>query len=177
VKIEDKARRKPLGAKPRSLGEEQIQLANMRVGGESYALDIMTIKEISRLPEVTRVPQAPDFMEGFVNLRGMVIPLINLRRRLGLGDEPLGPKTRVVTVSVGRQIVGLAVDEIRGVLRLPRSEVLSPPKVLRGDVPEYIGGVVRQDGELILLLDMKQVLSLKEIKGIREMSRDLREKQ
>lgn len=173
MKIEDKARRKSFGAKPREHGEDLVQLASLRVGGESYALDIMVIKEIARLPEVTKIPQAPDFLEGFVNLRGMVIPLVNLCRRLGLGDGTLGPKTRIVTVAFGRQVIGLAVDEIRGVLRLPRSEVLSPPQVIRGRVPEYIGGVVRQEGELILLLDLKKVLNLEEIKEIKEMGREL----
>ena len=157
------------GTKTKASVEELVQLARLRVAGGDYALNIMGIKEISRLPEITRIPRAPDFLEGFINLRGLVVPLINVTRRLGLGEGQLGPKSRVVIVTVGRQIVGLAVDEIRGVLRIPRAEILSSPRVLRGEVPDYLGGVVRQSGDLILLLDLEKILTMEEIKGIEKM--------
>lgn len=159
------------GLRPKSLpaGEELIQLARLLVEGENFALNIMIIKEIARLPEITRIPQAPDFLEGFINLRGAVIPLINLSRRLGLGTGALQAKSRVVIVKHEKEEFGLAVDEILGVIRIPASEILPPPRVIRGKIPEFLGGVVRSGGELILVLDLEKVLSLEEIKEMKKM--------
>ncbi|MDD5224629.1 MAG: chemotaxis protein CheW [bacterium] len=159
------------GLRPKSLpaGAELIQLARLLVEGENFALNIMIIKEIARLPEITRIPQAPDFLEGFINLRGAVIPLINLSRRLGLGTGALQPKARVVIVKHENEVFGLVVDEVLGVIRIPASEILPPPRVIRGKIPEFLGGVVRLGGELILVLDLEKVLSLEEIKEMKKM--------
>ena len=166
-----KIRERSGGLRPKSrpAGEELVQLARLRVEGENFALNIMIIKEIARLPEITRIPRAPDFLEGFINLRGAVIPLINLSRRLGLGAGALRPKSRVVIVQHEKEVFGLAVDEILGVIRIPAPEILPPPRVIRGKIPEFLGGVVRSGGELILLLDLEKVLSLEEIKEMKKM--------
>jgi purine-binding chemotaxis protein CheW len=159
------------GLRPKTLpaGEELVQLARLLVEGENFALNIMIIKEIARMPEITRIPQAPDFLEGFINLRGAVIPLINLSRRLGLGTGALRPKSRVVIVKHEKEVFGLAVDEILGVIRIPAAEILPPPRMIRGRIPDFLGGVIRQAGELILLLDLEKVLSLEEIKEMKKM--------
>ncbi len=158
-----------LRQKFRPAGEDLAQLAHLKVEGENFALNIMMIKEISRLPEITRIPKAPDFFEGFISLRGAVIPLINLSRRLGLGEGALRPKSRVVIVKLEGENFGLMVDEILGVIRIPAAEILPPPRMIRGKIPDFLGGVVRQAGELILLLDLEKVLSLEEIKEMKKM--------
>ncbi len=166
-----KIRERSGGLRPKSrpAGEDLVQLARLQVEGENFALNIMIINEISRLPEITRIPKAPDFLEGFINLRGRVMPLINLSRRLGLGAGVLQPKSRVVIVKHEQEEYGLAVDEILGVIRIPAPEILPPPRVIRGKIPEFLGGVVRSGGELILVLDLEKVLSLEEIKEMKKM--------
>ena len=117
------------------------QLCTFRVGGEDYAIDIMRVREIIPPLPVTPVPRAPSFVEGVIRLRGDVLPVVDVRRRLGLPVTSPTRKTKVLIVNVARRQIGLVVDEVTEVLRLPRSEIRPAPALVGGDGPRFFLGV------------------------------------
>lgn len=144
------------------LQHDEIQLAVFKVAGEKYALDIMRIKEIQRYQTVTRIPKAPDFIEGVINLRGAVIPIVDMRKRLDLAVAEPTKKTRIVIANVSGKIVGILVDEVNEVVRVNRSDIGAAPAIARGIGSEYITGVVKRKDELLLLLDFDKILTTEE---------------
>ena len=141
---------------------DEIQLAVLNVGGEKYALDIMRIREIQRHQSITRIPKVPDFIEGIINLRGAVIPIVDMRKRLDLAVTEPTRKTRIVIANVVNKIVGLLVDEVKEVVRVNRGDIGAAPSLTRGIGAEYIMGVVKQKDDLLLLLDFDRILSTEE---------------
>ncbi len=154
---------------------DEIQLAVLVVGGEKFALDIMRIMEIQRSQTITRMPKVPDFLEGVINLRGAVIPVVDMRKRLELTVTPTSRKTRIVIANVGGKIVGLLVDEVSEVIRVARSDIGPAPALTRGIGSEYIMGVVKRKDELLLLLDFERILSTEERVKIDEIKKRARE--
>jgi purine-binding chemotaxis protein CheW len=126
--------------------EALAQLCTFRVGGEDYALDIMRVREIIPPAPVTKVPRAPPFVEGVVRLRGEVIPVLDVRRRLGLPMTPPTRKTKYLIVSVAGRRLGLVVDEVTEVLRIPRSQLRPPPALFDGGGPRFFLGVCGGEG-------------------------------
>jgi purine-binding chemotaxis protein CheW len=145
-------------AHPEELRQE-IQLACFRIGTEMYALDILRIKEIIRPQRLTPVPKAPAFIEGVINLRGVVIPVIDLRKRFDQPKTDSDRKTRVIICSLAGKILGLMVDEVAEVRRYSRKEVQPAPKFLKGKGAEFFLGVCRRDDDLVMLLDLERILS------------------
>ncbi len=141
------------------------QLCTFRVGGEDYAIDIMRLREIITPLPVTPVPRAPSFVEGVIRLRGDVIPILDVRRRLGLPVTPPTRKTKVLIVHVAGRRLGLIVDEVTEVLRLPRAEIRPAPGLVEGGGPRFFLGVCGGEGggrrgasRLRLLLNVKALL-------------------
>ena len=131
-----------------ALGDEGLaQLCTFRVGGEDYALDIMRVREIITPLPVTPVPRAPSFVEGVVRLRGDVIPVLDVRKRLGLPAAPPTRKTRVLIVSVAGRRLGLVVDEVAEVLRLPRTAIRPAPALVGGGGRHFFLGVCGGESE------------------------------
>jgi purine-binding chemotaxis protein CheW len=121
--------------------EPLVQLCTFRVGGEDYAIDIMRVREIIPPMPVTAVPRAPAFVEGVVRLRGEVIPILDVRRRLGVAEAAPTRRTKYLIVNVAGRRLGLVVDEVTEVLRLPRSEIRPAPALVGGDGPRFFLGV------------------------------------
>lgn len=138
---------------------QEIQLACFRVGEEMYALDIMRIKEIIRPQKLTPVPKAPPFIEGVINLRGAVIPVVDLRRRFDQPRTDVDRMTRVIICALSGRIIGLVVDEVAEVRRYSRQEVQPAPRFLQGKGAEFFLGVCRRDDDLVMLLDLEKILS------------------
>jgi purine-binding chemotaxis protein CheW len=138
---------------------QEIQLACFRVGDAMYALDILRIKEIIRPQKLTRVPRSPDFVEGVINLRGAVIPIIDLRKRFELSEAGSDRKTRVIICSLAGKILGLMVDEVAEVRRYGRQEIQPTPQYLKGRGAEFFHGVCRRDDELIMVIDLERILT------------------
>ncbi|WP_305041842.1 chemotaxis protein CheW [Geoalkalibacter sp.] len=137
----------------------QAQLACFRLGEEFYALDIMKIREIIKPQKLTPVPRAPSFIEGVINLRGVVIPVVDMRRRFGLPIEPGRQKSRIIICSFSEKIIGLLVDEVTEVRSFTREEVQPPPPFMQGPATDFILGVCRVRGELLVILDVEKILS------------------
>lgn len=138
--------------------EEIVQLCAFRVGGEEYVLDIMRIREIITPLRITAVPHAPPFVVGVINLRGTIIPVVDLRERLGAPVTPPARKSRQLIVRIGGRTVGLVVDEVTEVLRIPRSEIKPAPALLNGNGPRLFLGVCGRQERLKLLLDVRALL-------------------
>ncbi len=142
----------------------ELQLVSFQVGGEEFGLDILKVQEIIRIQELTRVPNLPPFVEGVINLRGKVIPVIGLRRCFGLEPRETDKQTRIVVVEVGGTVLGFIVDSVSEVLRVPSDTVEPPPRL--GKVErEYISGVGKRDDRLLLLLNLEQLMSSTEQAG------------
>ena len=138
---------------------QEVQLACFRIGSELYAIDIMRIKEIIRPQKLTPIPKAPSFIEGVINLRGVVIPVADLRKRF---DQPISEanrKNRIVVCSLSGRIIGLMVDEVTEVKRFGRKEIAPAPQFIDGPEAHYFLGVARRDEDLIMLIDLEKVLS------------------
>ncbi|MBO8138427.1 MAG: chemotaxis protein CheW [Desulfotomaculum sp.] len=136
------------------VGEEQLVV--FQLGDQKYALPIQETQEIIRMTEVTRIPNASYYLEGIINLRGTILPVINLNRRLGLPEKEADEETRIVVVEHNEQKVGMIVDSVLEVGRYSDSEVEPPTNV--GGNTEYLKGVVKKDDQLWLLLDLNSVL-------------------
>jgi len=152
------------GPEPRGPAADPLaQLCTFRVGGEDYALDIMRVREIIHPLPITPVPRAPIFVEGVIRLRGDVIPVLDVRKRLGLAVTPATRKSRFLVVNVAGRRIALVVDEVREVLRLPRSEIRAAPALGVGGGPRFFLGVCGGEragraGGLRLLLNVKALL-------------------
>jgi purine-binding chemotaxis protein CheW len=138
---------------------QEIQFACFRVGAELYALDIMKIKEIIRPQKLTPIPKAPSFIEGVINLRGVVIPVADLRKRFDQPTSQDNRKNRIVICSLAGKIIGLLVDEVTEVRRYGRKEIAPAPEFISGAHADYFLGVACRDDELIMLVDLERVLS------------------
>lgn len=136
--------------------EKEGQLVIFELAGQLYALPIQETQEIIRMTEITRVPNTREFVEGIINLRGSVVPVINLNRRLGLPAGAYDDSTRIIVVEYNGQKVGMIVDNVHEVGSYSEEEI-EPPAVA-GDGIEYLNGVVKKGDELWLLLNLGKVL-------------------
>lgn len=137
-------------------GEKLISFALME---EVYGVPISMVQEIIRIQPITQIPRAPEYVEGVINLRGRIIPVIDLKRRFGLGCAEQTKNTRVVVVTVGTVTVGLVVDAVSEVLRLKDEDVEPPSPIVSSVDAEYIKGVGKIGDKLIILLDTEKILS------------------
>ncbi|MCL1889660.1 MAG: chemotaxis protein CheW, partial [Desulfovibrionaceae bacterium] len=135
-------------------------------GEEEFGGDILKVQEIIRTMEITKVPRAQDFVEGVINLRGKVIPIIDLRRRFGLSSKAHDKHTRIIVIEISNMIVGFVVDSVSEVLRIPSSTVEPPPPVVAGVESEYISGVGKLHDRLLILLDLDKLLSSSDLEAL-----------
>lgn len=136
-----------------------LQLVTFSIGEEEFGVNILKVKEINRTMEITKVPRAPVFVEGVINLRGNVIPIIDLRRRFGLMPKPEDKDTRIIVIELSGIIVGFVVDAVSEVLRIPAGTVEPPPPVVAGVESDYISGVGKLKDRLLIMLDLDKILS------------------
>ncbi|PNU20025.1 chemotaxis protein CheW [Geothermobacter hydrogeniphilus] len=140
----------------------ELQLACFRVGVLHYGLDIMRIREIIRPLKITPIPKSPTFVEGVINLRGAVIPIVDLRRRFDLDIPADDRRTRIIICALGGRVIGLKVDEVAEVRRYVRQDIQPAPHFIKGRDAEFFLGVCRKDDDLVMILDLDRVLSSEE---------------
>lgn len=142
--------------------EATEHLATFFLGREEYGVDVRLVQEIIRVSEITQVPRAPDFIKGVINLRGRIIPVVDLKRKLGMGDVEIARQSRIVVVKIKERLIGLLVDGASQVLKVPVSTIdAAPDDVLEIDAAA-IRGVAKLPGRLIILLDLMKTLSLEQ---------------
>lgn len=146
---------------------KEFQLVVFTIGDEEFGVDISQVREIVRLLQITYLPKAPAFIEGVVNLRGQVVAVIDLAKRLGIVSRERGETTRIVIVEFGDNTVGMIVDSVSEVLRLSSEYVEAVPALITTEIPEpYIWGVGKLKDRLLILLDLKRVLSPEEVQHV-----------
>lgn len=139
---------------------EEVQMVVFRLGAEEYGIPITHVQEIKRLSVPTKIPNAPGFVEGVINLRGKVVPVIDLKKRFGLeGCNGYTDDARIVIVEINGHTVGVIVDEVSEVLRLLKSNIDPPPAVIAGISASYLQGVGKLDDRLLILLDLDYILT------------------
>lgn len=149
-------------------GEKQLVVFDL--AGETYGVDISTVQEIIRIQEITRVPKVPDFVEGVINLRGNVIPVIDLRKRFDFEDKERDNATRIVVIESGEYTVGMIVDSVSEVVRV-QEENIEPPSSIIADIDsDYLIGVCKMEDKLVILLDLAKVLTPKEQEDLKQVS-------
>ncbi|HTU01727.1 MAG TPA: chemotaxis protein CheW [Candidatus Sulfotelmatobacter sp.] len=141
---------------------ELRQFISFSVGEEEYGLELLRVKEVIRVRQITRLPKAPSFVKGIINLRGDVIPIIDLRDKFGLEAKEATATTRVIVVEVEAKLMGMVVDSASQVVRIPADQIDPPPPVLGGFSQEFITGVGKIDDRLIVLLNSDAVLTAEE---------------
>ena len=143
-----------------------IQLVTFKLGEEEFGVDILKVQEIIRMLPITKVPNAPEFVEGVINLRGKVIPVIDMRKRFGMATSEHDSQTRIKVMDMQGQVVGFVVDAVSEVLRIPESTVEEPPAVVAGVGSEYMRGVGKLQDRLLILLDLDKLLSENEMASL-----------
>jgi purine-binding chemotaxis protein CheW len=138
---------------------ESVQVASFRIGTEEYGVDISQIQEIIRMVEITHVPRTPEFMEGVINLRGQLIPIVDLRTRFGMERAEPTKNTRIIVTDIGTKRVGIIVDSASEVLTIPIEAIEEPPEMIAGVGADYLQGVGKVGDRLIILLDLTMVVS------------------
>jgi purine-binding chemotaxis protein CheW len=164
------ASHKPEGAWWRSKGgrmsqekPKEYQLVAFTIGDQEFGMDINQVREIIRLVQITHLPQAPEFIEGAINLRGKVFAVVDLAKKLGLKSRERGKTTRIIIVEVGETNVGMIVDSVSEVLRLSSDCMEDVPDLVDTDVPEhYIRGIVKLKDRLLVFLDLNTVITPEE---------------
>jgi purine-binding chemotaxis protein CheW len=138
---------------------DERQLVVFQLAAEFYGVEIARVHEIIRPQSVTRVPRAPAFVDGVINLRGKVIPVLNIRQRFGLPPAEPTRTSRIVVVEIGDQIVGIVVDAVSEVLRVSTGAIEPPGPVMAGGEAEYVSGIAKLADRLVILLDLDRMLA------------------
>lgn len=136
-----------------------LQLVSFMIGSEEYAVDIFYVKEINRLSHITKVPNAPEFIEGVINLRGRIIPVIDLRARMGLPKKEHDKDSRIIVIEDNDLLVGFLVDAVKEVIRIPKNITEEPPEIVSSVKTDFINSVGKLEDRLLILIDLKKILS------------------
>jgi purine-binding chemotaxis protein CheW len=140
----------------------EYQLVIFELGSENYGVDIAAVEGIIKMQEITRLPHAPSFVEGITNLRGAVVPVVDLRKRFGLTAQEATRDTRIVVANIGSTKVGLVVDAVTQVIRVAEDKIEPPPQMSVTINSAFIKNIAKLDQQLVILLDLARVLSSEE---------------
>ena len=143
-----------------------LQLVSFEIGREEYAIPILAVQEINRMMPITRVPHSTPSLEGVINLRGRIIPVVDLRKRFGLEANQHDSDARIIVVEVGGEgrVLGFTVDRVHEVLRIDPSIVDPAPSVGGSAAPDFVSGVGKLEDRLIILLDLARLFTPRELK-------------
>jgi len=148
----------------------EIQVACFKLMDDLYAVDIMRINEIIRPQKLTVLPKAPSFIEGVINLRGTVIPVVDLRKRFDMPSRSSTASTRLLILRISGQSVGLVVDDVTEVITVPVKDIKSPPAVSDGMAVDYLLGVCLSGDVLVMMLDIDKLLTINEVKALESLA-------
>lgn len=159
------AEQQPQDTKAKS-GDE-LQLVVFNIGTEEFGVEIMNVQEIIRMTNITKIPQASNFLKGIINLRGRIIVVINLNVIMGMQNKEQDENTRIIVADVGDTVMGFVVDSVSEVIRLPQNSVEPAPAVIANKIgTEYVRGVGKLEDRLLILLDLDKILSANEMQTI-----------
>ena len=145
---------------PTAPADVELHLVTFHLGAEEFGIPIETVREVLRVGDITRVPQAPPHVKGITNLRGRIVPIVSIKTRMGLPDTPLTVRSRCVLVEAHGRLLGLLVDAVSSVVKVPSAAVAPPPEEIVTAATDYITGVARMGSRLIILLQLEKALLL-----------------
>lgn len=146
----------------KTYSNDEVQVVAFKLAREEYGVDILNVQEIKKLTDITRVPYTPDFIKGVMNLRGSVLPVIDLKKRLSLVEEPYSEDTRIIIVKVDDISVGMIVDAVTEVLAIGPESIEAPEAVVDGNVNgnNFISGVGNLNNRLVIMLKLSEIIGL-----------------
>lgn len=151
----------------------QYQLVTFQLGEEHYGIDIMDVKEIVRIQDIRPIPNAPSYVEGIINLRGEIIPIINLHKRFHIKKVVVGEDEELLSgfiiIDVDGMKLGVVIDKIARVVTIENEQIQAPPQMLSGIGAEYIQGVIQNDEGYLIILDIRRLFNPKELQKISEL--------
>ncbi len=149
-----------LPVKVENSNSQLIQLVSFNLDQEEYGVDVLKVREIIRMPNVTRVPNTPHYVEGVINLRGKVIPIISMRKKFSLGDIDTDKQTRIMVMDMDGELMGFIVDSVSEVIRISEAEIQPPPPVVQGGIDQVcLSGVINRTDRLLVLLELEKIFS------------------
>ena len=150
--------------------DKDLQVVGFRIGDETFGVRISAVREIVRVPEITAVPNAPDYIEGVINLRGKIIPVMDLRKRFGIKNVEPNKKNRILVVELESKVVGLIVNSASEVLKIPPSDIEMPNTMFQEGELSYVTGVGKLKGRLVILLDIGKLLQRGELRRLEQVA-------
>jgi purine-binding chemotaxis protein CheW len=159
-----------------SSGGDILQLVTFKMNTEEYAVDILKVQEINRMSEIAKVPNAPEYVEGVINLRGRVIPVVSLRKRFGFAEKDSDEQSRIIIMDIQSITIGVIVDSVSEVLRIPSNTVDPAPSFSTELGTEFIKGIAKMEDRLIILIDMNILIERTESVSMLEASQKTIEK-
>jgi purine-binding chemotaxis protein CheW len=153
--------------------EKDLQVVGFRIGNETYGVRIAAVREIVRVPEITAVPSAPAIIEGVINLRGKIIPVMDLRKRFGQVYTVSDKKNRILVVEIENKLVGLIVNAASEVLKIPPDDIEPPGSVFAEGEAGYVTGVGKLKGRLIIMLDIAKLMHQPDLRGLEQAAESL----
>ncbi len=147
---------------------ETVQVIVFRLGEERYGVDISQVREIIRPSQITRIPNAPDFVEGVINLRGQITTIVNLRKRFGMPPKPIDNDTRIIVVEYNNAVIGMMVDTVNEVKYLAQKDIEALPSIITSrEEAKFLKGVGKLSDGLLILIDLNKVLNEGEVERLR----------
>ncbi|MDD3269139.1 MAG: chemotaxis protein CheW [Syntrophomonadaceae bacterium] len=148
---------------------EEVQLVSFQLGNEEFGLEIESVREIIRYPDIVKVPNVSPYIKGIISLRDTLMPIVDMRVKLNMGNEEVTPSTRVVVVDLGGILVGLIVDKVYEVTRVPKDTIFAPPQAI-GEGGERLKGIARLDGgkRIIMLMDLQDIISSEDLNNLEQ---------
>jgi purine-binding chemotaxis protein CheW len=143
----------------------ETHIVGFRVGRETYGVPITSLHEIVRVPEITAVPDAPDYLEGVINLRGKIVSVLDLRKRFGQPSPELDRRSRILVVEHTGRLAGMIVDSASEVLKIPESDIEAAPAMMQEGGLDCVTGLGKYQGRLIILLDIGKVLAIPDLQN------------
>ena len=154
----------------------ELQLVVFNSGSEEFGVEIMNVQEIIRMTNITKIPQAPEYIRGIINLRGRIIVVINLNVVMGMGSKEQTENTRIIVANIGETVMGFVVDSVSEVIRLQEKNVEPAPAVIASKIgTEYVLGVGKLDNRLLILLNLNKILGANELHSIQSLSKEAAE--
>ena len=148
--------------------ETEIQFVVFKLGEEEFGIPITQVREINRLTNPTKIPKSPSFVEGVINLRGQIIPIVDMKKRFDLELTEYGNEARFIVVEIKDQICGIVVDAVSEVLRIQTASIEPPPGMISSIDVEYIAGVGKIGDRLLIVLDINKLLSEDEHQALQD---------
>ena len=143
-----------------------LQIVCFKIGSEEYGIDILQVQEILKLPKVTKLPKSKPYIMGVIDLRGKVLPIVDLSKRFGIESNKLTENSRAIVVNIGGKKVGLGIDSVSHVIKVNAKDIEPPPPVVRGISGKYIVGIAKMEDGFVVVLDINQMFSSEELVGL-----------